>query len=82
MGGISCHARGCERDQQNEACVVSSALSTVEGIPFPQVTSYKRMPEAGSHLRTPPKTTSLRAELTTVNLLFGSPVAIPSTGGT
>jgi hypothetical protein len=39
------------------------------------------MPEAGSHLRTRLKTTSLHAESTTVNLQCGSPVAAPLTSG-
>jgi hypothetical protein len=31
----SYHARGCERDQQDEEYVVSSALGTTENVPFP-----------------------------------------------
>ena len=39
------------------------------------------MPEAGSYLRTRPKITSLRAESTLVNLLYGLPEAALSRTG-
>ena len=78
MMDTSYHATGCERDSQNETCVVTSAFLTIEGVPFPQVNSCKRIPEAGSNPRTRPKITSLPAEYTLVNLPCGLPEAVPS----
>ena len=55
--------------------------SRTQGIPFPQVTSYKGKPEAGYHHQTRLRITSLHGESTTVNQQCGLPIATPSTSG-
>ena len=53
----------------------------MHGVSLPQETSYKRMLEAGYHLLTRQKITSLHAVFTLANLLYGLPEAVPSRTG-
>jgi hypothetical protein len=79
--GASYYARDDKRDEQDEALVLVS-IDVVETECASQVTSCKRISEIGSRLQIPPKVTTLREELITMELLLGLLRAVSLTNGT